>query len=155
MNEIQKTIKNFGLSKKTYEICMGILSSLPLNSNIRYEIGKYLSEKLHLFRTNETEVGLLSTDILECLFGKFKYIKERSSLKDFNKLSLIIPLLTGNISNEEIIEALSENRMQDIYDWEKENIGDTLLKEKRRNFKKLKAGKKVPKRAEPSVAKAA
>ena len=155
MNEIQKTIKHYGLSQKTYNICMEVLSSLPMSSNLRHETQKYLSEKLHLFKANEIEVGLLSTDILECLFGKFKYIKERSSLKDFNKLSLIIPLLTGNISDDEIISALSENRMQDIYDWEKENIGDTLLKEKRRNFRKLKAGKKVPKPVEPSTAKAA
>ena len=43
------------------------------------------------FRENEVETGLLSSDIIESVFGKIKYIMKNSPSKEINKLSLLIP----------------------------------------------------------------
>lgn len=155
MNQLQKQIKQKGLSDSTYKTCLEIVASSSISTSLRSEIEAYLSDHLNRLKNQSIQVGLMSTDIIECLFGKFKYIKERSSLKDFNKLSLLIPLFAGNLNEDEVIRALSDTTMTDLKVWEDKHIGDTYLKERRRYFSKLKAENRVPEDAEAKLSKAA
>ncbi len=50
----------------------------------------------------------MSTDIIESVFGKIKYILAKSPIKDFNKLSLILPGLVGFCDEDLIMKALKE-----------------------------------------------
>ena len=75
VNQLQKHIKQKGLSLSTYETCLKILSSSSISTSLRVDIEEYLSDNVNQFQSQGIEVGLMSTDIIECLFGKFKYIK--------------------------------------------------------------------------------
>jgi len=45
---------------------------------------------------------LISSDIIESLFGNFKYIIERSPQADMNRTNLLIPVLCGDLNERTI-----------------------------------------------------
>ena len=137
MNKIMKLVKKEGLSEDTYNKSLFITSKLENSSNIKIEVENYLLRNLEIMLKNKITIGILSTDIIESLFGKLKYILENSQSKDFNRISLILPLLVGEINEEMIEKALSEITMKDIKKWEKENVGETLRMKKNKEFLKL------------------
>ena len=160
INAIEKIIKRQGLSRSTYEDCMRLLSSSQLTPTLRTELIAYLSDHMQSLNQHDVSVGLMSTDVIECLFGKFKAIKERSPLKDFNKLTLLIPMLVGTLTEAEIVEALSCIKIKEIKAWEDEHIGSTQLKKRRQYFgnkhqDKHGEGNNVPNDAEALLPKAA
>jgi hypothetical protein len=134
INAVEKIIKRQGLSSSTYDDCMKLLSSSQLTPTLRTDLIVYLSDQMQSLNQQGLSVGLMSTDVIECLFGKFKAIKERSPLKDFNKLILLIPVLVGTLTEAEIVEALSCIKIKELKAWEDEHIGSTQLKERRRCF---------------------
>lgn len=148
IDEVLKIVKNKGLSKETFIESMKILSTLQPTSEIRIQLEAYLTKNMKILNEQKIDTGILSTDIIESLFGKIKYILERSSTKDFNKLSLLLPGLVGEFNEELIINAIKKIKMKDIKKWEEENINETLLKKKRKEFAKLKLNNSVPKHAE-------
>jgi len=154
INQVLQLIKNKGLSQNTFDQSLSILSELPVDSSIRQGIENYLWNHLELFRQHQISDALISSDIIECLFGKIKYLIEKSPTKDFNKLVLLLPALVGELTEENISRAQKIIKIKDIKEWEEQNIGDTILKQKRREFKKIEVVKNVPKHAEIPIRKA-
>ncbi|VAW47695.1 hypothetical protein MNBD_GAMMA03-1418 [hydrothermal vent metagenome] len=77
---------------------------------------------------------IVSSDVIECLFGKFKHIIERSPIADMNKMALMIPALCGSHTQDNLLKAMLETKHKDIAIWEQTNISYTLRK-KRQNFR--------------------
>jgi len=154
INQVLQLIKNEGLSQNTFDQSLSILSELPVDSSIRQGIETYLWNHLELFRQHQISDALISSDIIECLFGKIKYLIDKSPTKDFNKLVLLLPALVGELTEEDISRAQKTIKIKDIKEWEEQNIGDTILKQKRREFKKIEVSKNVPKHAEIPIRKA-
>ena len=148
INELSKIVKNKGLSEFTFIEAMKVLSKLSPKSQIRIPLENYLRTNMKQFRENEVETGLLSSDIIESVFGKIKYIMKNSPSKEINKLSLLIPGLVGEFNEELIINAIREIKIKDIKNWEEENVKNTILKKRRKEFSKIKPKKDVPKHAE-------
>ena len=48
------------------------------------------------------------SDIIESLFGKFKYSLKRSAQSDMNRATLLIPLLCGNLDKQKILNTLAQ-----------------------------------------------
>jgi len=59
---------------------------------------------------------LVSSDIIESLFGNFKHIIERSPQADMNSTTLIILALCGNIDEATITQALRQANHGDLKD---------------------------------------
>jgi hypothetical protein len=135
LNQLLQLIKNNGLSKNTMNQGLGILAQLSNKSLIRQEMEDYLRIHLELFQQHQIPNALLSTDIIECLFGKIKYLIEHSPTKDFNKLTLLLPALVGTLTEENILAAQKNIKIKDIQQWEIQNIGDTILKKKEESLK--------------------
>ena len=144
LNDIQKEVKNNGLSEASYKKSIECISSSSASSVIKEETEQYLSQSLAQLTKYKIETGLLSTDVIESLFGKIKFIMARSPSKEFNKLCLLLPMMTGTFDENLIETAISEIMISDLKKWEEDNIGNTLLKEKRKNFAKLKQDDDVP-----------
>jgi len=151
INEVSKIVKNKGLSEFTFIEAMEVLSKLSPKSQIRLSLEDYLITNMNQFRENKVESGLLSSDIIESVFGKIKYIMKNSPSKEINKLSLLLPGLVGEFSEDLIINALHEIKIKDIKNWEEENVQNTILKKKRKEFSKIKPKKDVPKHAESNT----
>jgi hypothetical protein len=77
---------------------------------------------------------MVSSDIVESLFGNFKHILERSPQEDMNRTVLLIPALCGNPDETTISRALNHARHGDLVTWEQENIPYTVRKKRQAFF---------------------
>ncbi|SJM95456.1 conserved hypothetical protein [Crenothrix polyspora] len=68
---------------------------------------------------------LVSSDIIETLFGNFKHVIERSPQADMNRTTLLIPALCGHLDKASITQALSHASHNDY----------TIRKKRRAFFK--------------------
>ena len=75
---------------------------------------------------------LVSSDIIESLFGKFKHIIERSPVAEINRMALVIPTLCGGrVDSEQVELAFTQVKHREISEWEEANIATTLRKQRR------------------------
>jgi len=127
-HSILKELKQYGLNPATYEHCKAQAVSLSEQPIFKKRLLNWLDhhQKVQARLTSQHTL-LVSTDILESLFGKFKSIIERSPTTDINRIALVIPALCGNTIHEQgIKELFSTTRQQDIDTWEQNNIGCAL-----------------------------
>ncbi|MDI1230791.1 MAG: hypothetical protein PSU93_06560 [Methylobacter sp.] len=85
---------------------------------------------------------MVSSDIIESLFGNFKHIIERSPQADMNRTTLLIPALCGHLKGAVITQAFNHASHNDLKQGEKENISYTVRK-KREDFFKNKESQKA------------
>jgi hypothetical protein len=76
---------------------------------------------------------LVSSDIIESLFGTFKHIVARSPQAEMNRTTLVIPALCGQAKSLTIAQALAQTTHRDLQRWEQQHIPQTL-RQKRREF---------------------
>lgn len=137
-NEVQALLKNQGLNHDTFCKAIQLVHQLPVKSNVRKKLSKWLKSHYGKWaRLGNRDIPLLvSSDILESLFGKYKTIISRSSIEDMNRMALIIPTLCGQKPNEsELQQVFSETKHDDIKQWTDKNISHTL-RSNRLSFKK-------------------
>jgi len=80
------------------------------------------------------QTGLSSSDVIESIFGQFKtFINE---FADIGKLVLTIPAFLGDITPQNIKQALESVRQQDVNDWIGESVGMSDLSKRRKAFAK-------------------
>ena len=84
---------------------------------------------------------LISSDIIESLFGNFKDIIERSPQADMNRTTFLIPALCGDLNERTISLALNQARHHDLKNWEQENISYTMRKKRQSFFSKYESQK--------------
>ena len=70
------------------------------------------------------------SDIIESLFGKFKYSLERSPQSDMNRAVLLIPLLCGDLDKQKLLATLEKTKHKELKKWDEENIPYTVRKER-------------------------
>jgi hypothetical protein len=73
---------------------------------------------------------IVSSDIIESLFGNFKYILERSPQADMNRTALLLPMLCGDLNPTRLANALEHTSHNDLIAWEKEHIPYTQRKKR-------------------------
>lgn len=134
--EVLEILKNKGLNQSTYRQCCQLAEQLPERSKVKKRLLVWLQRHLHIqCRLGISQMPLLvSSDIIESLFGKFKHIIERSPQADMNRTTLVIPALCGKIDGQAIAQALAHTTHGDIQRWEQENIPYTVRKQRRAFF---------------------
>ena len=132
-------LKSQGLNQANYEQCAQLLASLPKNSRVRKRLHLWLQQHLEI-QKQLTAKGhpdlplIVSSDIIECLFGKFKHILARSPQADMNRSTLLIPALCGRLDKVVIEQTLAQTRHDDLEIWERANIPYTVRKKRRAFF---------------------
>ncbi len=69
---------------------------------------------------------LVSSDIIESLFGKYKHIIERGASAEINRNALVIPTLCGIMDSDKLADAFARVRHKEVNEWSNENVGVTL-----------------------------
>ena len=131
INKVSSVLKNNGLNQSTYRECKTFAETLPPRSKVRKRLLKWLKRHLSLHcRLGIKQTPLLvSSDIIESLFGQFKLIIDRSPISDINRTALVIPALCGKpITERCIVKCFEITRNLDIKQWEEQNISHTLRK---------------------------
>ena len=103
-----KLLKRNGLNQATGAQAKIILKQLPQDSQVRARLASWIDRHLKIQRG--LAIGhiplLVSSDVIESLFGKFKTIIQRNPQAELNRLVYIIPLLCGTHTSAEIDRAL-------------------------------------------------
>lgn len=136
VSEVMKILKNKGLDKTTYKQCYTLSRELPRNSTTKKCLQSWLKKNRETQKQIMPSMPLLvSSDIIESLFGHFKHIIDRSPQADMNRSVLLIPALCGTLSDKGITQALKQTSQDDLKSWEDENISYTVRKQRQAFFK--------------------
>jgi hypothetical protein len=129
-NKIMKLLKNSGLNITTYNQSIKLLKKLPKNSKTRKTVRIWLEKHIKIQKDLSPYPLPISSDIIESLFGKFKYILERSPQSDMNRATLLIPLICGKLDEHRILFALENTKHKELKEWEEENIPYTVRRKR-------------------------
>jgi hypothetical protein len=140
-SDVMEILKNKGLNQTSYEQCLALSTHLPKRSKVKKRLHAWLEQHLAIQQKTTCHPLLVSSDIIESLFGKFKHVIERSSHADINRTALLIPALCGNKDEIAIGQAFKHARHKDIEYWEQENIPYTMRKKRQTFFKQIKSQK--------------
>ena len=134
VSQVMEILKNQGLDKTSYKKCYHLSTELPRNSKVKKRLQAWLKQNLKIQKQITTLPLLVSSDIIESLFGNFKHIIERSPQADMNRTVLLIPALCGNLNEVVISQALHQASQRDLEQWEKDNIPYTVRKKRQQFF---------------------
>ena len=135
VSQVMKILKNKGLDKTTYKQCYALSKELPRNSTTKKCLQSWLKQNREVQKQIMPSMPLLvSSDIIESLFGHFKHIIERSPQADMNRSVLLIPALCGTLSDKVVTQALKQTSQNDLKLWEDNNISYTVRKQRQAFF---------------------
>ena len=135
ISQVMEKLKNKGLDKVTYQECFELSRKLPINSTVKACLQTWLKKNFSLQKELTSLPLLISSDIIESLFGKFKYVIERSPQADMNRTALLIPALCGKLTETTLTLALGHVSQADIKEWEEKHIPYTVRKKRHTFFK--------------------
>jgi len=125
-SNIMAVLKNKGLNQTNYDFCYQQITTLPETSKVRVRLVTWLDQHLAIQKKFSSFSLLVSSDIIESLFGNFKHIIERSPQADMNRTTLLIPALCGVLDETSIVNSFNKASHQNIKEWEGENIPYTM-----------------------------
>lgn len=98
--------------------------------------------KSECMKVPQNEFRLGSTDILESIFGKFKWIEKQYNAEGFTSLVGTIPALMGQIDEKEITEAMKNYKVKEIRKlWGEDGSGGSYIARRRQDLRILDQGK--------------
>lgn len=142
VEEFLAHFKNKGMNQENAATGRAILDRLPERCAVRDRLARWLDRTLAAHcRLSIGQVSLcVSSDALECLFGKFKVIIQRNPKADFTQNVLIIPALCGKLDEASVDRALRDVTHTDLMNW-KAGLSPSQMQRRRAFF----AGGRVPK----------
>jgi len=129
IKDTQKILKNTGINEFSYKKTCLKLSEIDDN-DFTDPIINALSAELEYSR----QVGfpmLLTSDLIESLFGKHKAITKPHRLSEINRTVLSIPVVCEDITPDLVDKAFSKTTEKEVRKWVKRNIPGTLLSRKK------------------------
>jgi hypothetical protein len=152
IKQYQFSLLNYQNYKEVCEHALDLVHEKGYFLNVAEEFCKrveYLSgnEKDHRFINFKNKIKMIlqkegekipygahylgSSEILESLFGKFKYIEENQASSGLSSLVLSIPALVGKLDESIVQGALETISCFDIDAWIDRNMGKTFLSKRR------------------------
>jgi hypothetical protein len=132
--KVLEILKNKGLNKVTYKKCFELSKTLPRNSPVKKCLQDWLKKHVEIQKEVTKLPLLVSSDIIESLFGNYKHIIERSPQADMNRTVLLIPALCGSRDESIIQQALNNASQADLEEWDRENIPYTMRRKRQKFF---------------------
>ena len=93
------------------------------------KIIEYLTFEANQIPIDQTLLG--TYDVIESLFGKYKFFAARPPLKDIGTSILLIPLFTLKITSSLVKQAMESIRFIDVDSWTKSVFGSSMLSQRR------------------------
>ena len=144
---IQALMKQEGLNRRTYHEAKALAKTLP-ESIVRARIMEWLDR--HLRICCQLGIGqqplLVSSDVIESIFGAFKTIVQRNLRGELNRLVYVFPLLCGQHDEARIANAIGNCNQRDMRDEIAAALPPTMRQQRRKLLDS--GGKPVPKTGE-------
>jgi hypothetical protein len=121
---VEEKIKNHGLNRRTVASCrkqIKELSNCELSHAFGCEVIEFLEQQIQKVPLGKTY--LASSDIVESLIGKFKFLNQRvASIYGLNQSVLLFGTLTAEITPKKIKNAMETVSWNKIKQWTHEQI---------------------------------
>jgi hypothetical protein len=136
-SQMMKVLKTQGLTPQTHDECRQLLAQLPKHSKTRQRLEKWLDTHNAISERPDDEPTmaiLVSSDIIESLFGRFKYFLERGPRSGITRSVLLIPGMCGIRNDIEVAQTRELIRHRDLQEWDQINLPSTIAKDRRQFF---------------------
>jgi hypothetical protein len=130
LTDIQELLKNRGINELTYKEVSRLIDQIT-DLDIKTPLLQYLQIEYEYARKAPFQ-SLITSDIIESLFGKYKNIAKPHSFSEINRIILTLPCITEDITAELIEDAFTDTRTRDLEHWIEEEISETLLSKRRK-----------------------
>lgn len=136
IRQLASLLKTQGLSSQTIPQCQSFLTPLTSGTAARFKehCHTYFAEMLAQLPT-EPRIAC-SSDVIETAFGKYKNYLSHNPMTGFTPLALCLAAFTSSLRDSEVQHALEQTRMQDVHQWAKTYIGETVLHKRGKIFHK-------------------
>ncbi len=128
----EKQVKQQGLNQATHQVFdnhIADLSLAPRAQSLAQKISHYLRVEGQQIPTGQTLLG--TSDSIESVFGKYKYLSAEGPLRDMGKMILTIPVFTTELTCELIKTAMESVSALDVDRWADELLGKSSLSQRR------------------------
>lgn len=140
--QLQALLKNSPLNELSYRRALKIIEKIE-EPIIKEPLLDYLKTEFE-FAQKYPGFTLLTSDIIESLFGKYKFIAKPNAMSEINRMTLILPTICETITPGLIQKAFTHITNLQVLKWIQKNIGSTLLTKRRKAFGRTQV-KKRPK----------
>ena len=149
-NRLQAILKLRGMSREAWPEVAALLETLAPEHPFRARAEPYLRRCLQVSNFLGGLPLVISDDVIESLFGVLKSFMGDGKISNFGRLALMIPTLTGNLTESAIEEALTDTNTATLRDYVKNRIPKTLLRKRRsqlrlKNIRRRRTGRKLAK----------
>lgn len=138
VDEAQKEVKRNGLSKETNYNFKKITKKAgvgnPTIEKIKLKITDFLISETAAMKDEQILLG--TSDIIESVFGKFKIFSAKNPMKEIGRSVLTMPILTSEVTIEEVKEAMETISDKKLSEWLESNIGVSLFAKRRKAYAK-------------------
>lgn len=113
------------------ELCLPLVHT-PRAQKVRTELMIFVTQEAAKTRPNERLVG--SSEVIESVLGKLKYLERDQAKSGFTGLVLGVCAGVSSLSQAVIQKALETVSTQKVLDWCKENLGPSVQAKRRQAF---------------------
>jgi hypothetical protein len=129
VHQTEQEVKNHGLGKQTAaqvwsQLTPEVLQDASLTEFLTGLKG-YLKEEGDKVPAGESWLG--TSDVIESLFGKYKWFGEKAPYAEVGASVLSLPLLTVELTADLVREAMISVSVEDVRTWVAENLGRSTL----------------------------
>ena len=129
-------IKKNGFRKDTplrfEKLSLGIVLSTKRLRTLKKEIMDYIEGETA--GIGDEQILLGSSDIIESVFGRYKWFSGKTPMKEVGRAVLAIPVFTGKFEAAEVKFAMESVSAKDVDDWLRQNIGESFFSKRKRAF---------------------
>lgn len=129
VRQAHEEVKNHGLSRQTAKrvrqgLGAGVLGD-PRSRGFLARVLGYLRAEGCKIPSGESWLG--TSDVIESLFGKYKWLGEKAPYAEVGASVLALPVLTTELTAELLHAALSGVSVDQVRDWLSEHVGRSTL----------------------------
>lgn len=134
LDTIQQLSKTSGLTFSTYQEIITQIKMLS-DSIIRANLFNYFETEAQFIQTIDYP-SLLSSDVIESLFGKYKQIAKPHCMSEINRLVLLMPIFCTELTVELIQKSFECVKTQAVQEWISKVVGKTIFAERKLLYQK-------------------
>jgi hypothetical protein len=129
VRQTQEEVKHHGLGRSTARrVRQGLAPDVLSTPRVRCFVARvlaYLRQEGNKIPRGESWLG--TSDVIESLFGKYKWLGDKAPYAEVGASVLSLPVLTTELTGELLHEALSQVSVADVRAWVAQHVGRSTL----------------------------
>ncbi len=142
MIRVTETVAHFVRTQGLYpqavsdlEKLLGAVANTKHAQKVYQELVDFIAQASSKAQENEHLLG--SSEVIESIFGKLKYLEKSQSQSGFTALVLSIGAIVSSFSPVVILTALKFASTQNLLDWKQKILGNTIQFQRRKELKSI------------------